>query len=69
MDPIYIHDLTILPSQVDAGGRLSEARTFDLFMDTAAEAARLLGVGWDFLLRRRLFWMLPSTATLRPLVR
>ena len=57
MNPIYTKSITILPSQVDAWGRLSPAHTFDLFMDTATEAAGAMGVGWDFLMRRGMFWI------------
>ena len=57
MNPIYTKTVTILPSQVDAWGRLSLDRTFDLFMDTATEAAGAMGVGWDFLMQRGLFWI------------
>ena len=57
MNLIYTKTVTILPSQVDASGRLSLDRTFDLFMDTATEAAGALGVGWDFLMQRGLFWI------------
>ena len=57
MNPIYTKTVTILPSQVDAWGRLSPDRTFDLFMDTATEAAGAMGVGWDFLMQRDLFWI------------
>ena len=61
MDPIYTHELTILPSQVDPRGRLSETRTFDLFMDVATEAAGALGLGWQYLLRRHMFWITVKT--------
>ena len=57
MNLIYTKTVTILPSQVDAWGRLSPDRTFDLFMDTATEAAGAMGVGWDFLIQRGLFWI------------
>ena len=57
MNPIYTKTVAILPSQVDAWGRLSPAHTFDLFMDTATEAAGAMGVGWDFLIQRGLFWI------------
>ena len=57
MNPIYTKTVTILPSQVDAWGRLSPAHTFDLFMDTATEAAGAMGVGWDFLMRKGMFWI------------
>lgn len=57
MNLIYTKTVTILPSQVDASGRLSLDRTFDLFMDTATEAAGAMGVGWDFLIKRGLFWI------------
>ena len=57
MNPIYTKTVTILPSQVDAWGRLSPAHTFDLFMDPATEAAGAMGVGWNFLIERGMFWI------------
>ena len=57
MNPIYTKTVTILPSQVDAWGKLSLPHAFDLFMDTATEAAGAMGVGWDFLIQRGLFWI------------
>ena len=57
MNPVYTKTVAILPSQADAWGRLSLPHTFDLFMDTATEAAGAMGVGWDFLMRRGLFWI------------
>ena len=57
MNLIYTKTVTILPSQVDAWGKLSLPHTFDLFMDTATEAAGAMGVGWDFLIQRGLFWI------------
>ena len=53
----YTKDVTILPSQVDMWGRLSVPHTFDLFMDTATEAAGAMGVGWDFLKKKGMFWI------------
>ena len=43
MNPIYAKTVTILPSQVDAWGKLSLPHAFDLFMDTATEAAGAMG--------------------------
>ncbi len=57
MNLIYAKTVTILPSQVDAWGKLSLDHTFDLFMDIATEAAGAMGVGWDFLIQRGLFWI------------
>lgn len=57
MNPVFTKTVTILPSQVDAWGKLSLAHTFDLFMDTATQAAGAMGVGWDFLMRQGLFWI------------
>ena len=57
MNLIYTKTVTILPSQVDAWGRLSPAHTFDLFMDTATEAAGAMGVGWNFLIDLGMFWI------------
>lgn len=61
MQTRYEKTVTILPSRVDARGKLSVPDTFDLFMDTATEAARALGVGWDFLIRRGMFWITVKT--------
>lgn len=57
----YSKTVTILPSQVDPTGRLSVPHTFDLFMDTATEAAEALGVGWNFLRRQGMFWITVKT--------
>ena len=57
MNLVYTKSVTILPSQVDAWGRLSLPHAFDLFMDTATEAAGAMGVGWDFLIQKGLFWI------------
>jgi len=57
MNLIYTKTVTILPSQVDAWGKLSLPHAFDLFMDTATEAAGAMGVGWDFLIQKGLFWI------------
>lgn len=57
----YTKDVTILPSQVDMWGRLSVPHTFDLFMDTATEAAGALGVGWEMLIARGMFWITVKT--------
>ena len=40
MSTRYTRSVTILPSRIDAHGRLSVPDTFDLFMDVATEAAR-----------------------------
>ena len=53
----YTKQSTILPSQLDAEGKLGMANTFDLFMDTATEAAGAMGVGWDFLKKKGMFWI------------
>ena len=57
MEMKYTRNITILPSQLDPEGRLGMANTFDLFMDTATEAAGAMGVGWDFLKRKGMFWI------------
>lgn len=53
----YTKTVTILPSQLNPEGQLGLAHTFDLFMDTATEAAGAMGVGWDFLKKKGLFWI------------
>ena len=57
----YSKNITVLPSQVDAYGRMSHAQIFDLFMDVATEAAEALGVGLAFLRRQGLFWITVKT--------
>ena len=57
MDMKYKKTITILPSQLDSDGKLGMANTFDLFMDTATQAAGAMGVGWDFLKRKGMFWI------------
>ncbi len=57
MEMKYSKTITILPSQLDHEGRLGLANAFDLFMDTATEAAGAMGVGWDFLKKKGLFWI------------
>ena len=61
MEVKYTKSLTVLPSQVDVDGKLGVSNTFDLFMDIATEAAGELGVGWDMLKRRGLFWITVKT--------
>ena len=61
MNAEYTRTVTVLPSQVDAYGKLSMAHTFDLFMDVATEAADALGVGWTFLQRKGMFWITVKT--------
>lgn len=53
----YSKTIAILPSQLNSEGALGMANTFDLFMDTATEAAGEMGVGWDLLRKKGLFWI------------
>ena len=61
MNMKYEREITILPSQIDTTGRLAVPTTFDLFMDLATEAAGELGVGWDLLKKKGLFWITVKT--------
>lgn len=61
MDAKHTRTMTVLPSQVDAYGRLSPVETFNLFMDVATEAAEAIGVGLGMLRRRGLFWITVKT--------
>ena len=61
MELKHIRNLTILPSHVNAYGRLGVAKTFDFFMDTATEAAEAMGLGLGFLTRRGLIWLTVKT--------
>ncbi|MBQ8110964.1 MAG: acyl-[Clostridia bacterium] len=57
----YTRQITILPSQIDAFGKLSVPETFDLFMDVATEAAEEIGVGMGFLQKKGMFWITVKT--------
>ncbi|MBQ6375209.1 MAG: hypothetical protein IJJ45_12080 [Clostridia bacterium] len=57
----YARRVTILPGQVDASGRLGIPDTFELFMDTAAMAARGSCADWTSLQRRGVFWIAVKT--------
>lgn len=61
MNAKYTKEITVLPSQTDMWGRLGVDHTFDLFMDTATEAAGALGVGWEMLMAKGLFWITVKT--------
>ena len=61
MKAIYSRQLTILPSQCDAEGRLSIPSAFGLFMDIATEHAETLGIGMNELMPRGLFWLTVRT--------
>lgn len=57
----YARNVTILPGQIDTGGRLGVPDTFELFMDTAALAAEKLDAGWGALQERGVFWITVKT--------
>ena len=57
----YTRETSIQLSQIDPKGLLSVPETFDLFMNTAAEAAEVLGIGIDMLRTRHLFWLTVKT--------
>lgn len=61
MEARYVKTTTVLPSQLDPYGRLSVPDTFNIFMDAATEAAGELGVGFDFLRRKGMFWITVKT--------
>lgn len=61
MEMTYEKRVTVLPSMADAAGRLGVPDTFSLFMDTATEAAGALGVGFEMLKRRGMFWITVKT--------
>ena len=61
MEARYTKPTTIQLSQIDPTGRLSVPETFDLFMNTAAEAAEALGIGIGMLRTRGLFWLTVKT--------
>ena len=61
MQAKYTKETSIQLSQIDPLGRLSVPETFDLFMNTAAEAAEALGIGIGMLRTRGLFWLTVKT--------
>ncbi len=61
MQGLYEKEYAVTPSVCDAGGRLSYPAAFSCFMDVASQHAEALGVGYDDLLWRGLFWLTVKT--------
>lgn len=61
MQEIHEENLKITPGFSDARGRLGIYETFRAFMDIAAIHAELLGVGYQALLDKGLFWLTVKT--------
>ena len=61
MQEVFETEIRIVPSLADAQGRLAVPGVFSLFMDMAAEHARLLGLGFDDMKARDLFWLTVKT--------
>ena len=51
----------LLTSKLDFQGKLKTAGLFDLFMDSAAEHAEYLGVGYQDMMAHRAFWLAVRT--------
>jgi len=58
---LYEENLKVTPGCSDARGRLGIYETFRAFMDMAAIHAELLGVGYQALLEKGLFWLTVKT--------
>ena len=55
-------NITLLPSQMDALGGLGMPNAFELFMDTGAQTAAVIGAGWDrLILEKGVFWITVRT--------
>ncbi len=61
MEQIHEEYLKITPGCADASGRLGIYETFRAFMDIAAIHAKLIGVGFDDMAKRGLFWLTAKT--------
>lgn len=61
MEQIYESRLTVTPGCADCFGRLGVYETFRAFMDMAAIHAELLGVGFEAMAERGLFWLTVKT--------
>ncbi len=61
MEGVYEKEFPIVPSVCDAGGHLSYPAAFSCFMDIASQHAEALGVGYEDLLSRGLFWLTVKT--------
>lgn len=57
----FSQDLYIAPGCADAGGRLGYHDVFRLFMDVASIHAEQLGVGFEKMAERELFWLTAKT--------
>ncbi len=56
MEPIFRKEFTVTPAQTDCFGRLRPAGILYFAQEAAGGHCRLLGVDWDTLMQRRLFW-------------
>ncbi len=61
MEGIYEKEYPVVPSVCDAEGRMSYQSAFACFMDIASQHAEVLGVGYEDLLRRGIFWLTLKT--------
>lgn len=61
MDKIYTRDQLVLMSMCDYSGRLAVADTVGLFMQSAAEATELLGIGFTAMEEKHFFWLTVRT--------
>ena len=56
MEPIYRQEFTVSPLETDCFGRLSPRGILYFAQEAAGGHCRLLGVDWDTLSQRQLFW-------------
>ena len=61
MQTVYEQSRFLGPSVCDASGHLSHPGAFGLFQDMAAAHAELLGVGFEDMAAKRLFWLTVKT--------
>ncbi len=56
MEPIYRKEFTVTPAQADCFGRLKPSGVLYFAQEAAGGHCKLLGVDWDTLMQRQLFW-------------
>lgn len=58
---MYSKAMEVQPSMCDYSGKLGVYRTFELFMDLAAEHANLIGIGQPYMVANNKFWLTVKT--------
>ncbi len=56
MEPVFCQEFTVTPMQTDCFGRLKPAGILYFAQEAAGGHCRLLGVDWDTLAQKQMFW-------------